>query len=177
MDFPFARMHKPVLSSLSLEAIGSSIRVAQPAAATWPVVKLAIFVPFKLDTPYILRKLWWMNGGSVSGNVDCGVYMADNTSGMLLASAGSTAQASTSVIQAVTLGTPVTLGPGRYYMALAIDNTTATVWRSTPGIPLAKAAGMAQQTLANLPLPATATFATIANDCMPLFGIASALVI
>lgn len=174
-DFPAARFHKPVISSHSIESLGGALRansVSVPASASWPATSRAIYVPFTIAAPYLVQKFWWANGSAVAGNCDCGIYTADGT---LIANTGATAQAGTTTIQSVALGTPLLLLPASYYMALA-NSSTGNVFRSSPAVAACQMFGMAQQASAE-PLPATATFATIATAYLPLFGIASATVI
>lgn len=171
------RRHKPVICQISIEALGTAYGCeagGAPGSAVWPAANRAIFVPFALAGQYPVVKVWWANGAAVAGNVDCGVYSVDGT---LLLSAGSTAQAGTSIVQSVTLGTPVLLEAGSYYMALAASSASAQFLRQ-PNATIAgmQLCGMAQQASA-LPLPATFTLATVASQYVPFFGIASALVI
>lgn len=178
MDFPGASPSRPVISSVSPESLGMNFRLGggavTPASSTWPVANLAVFIPFALRTPYLVKRLWWANGATANGNVDCGIYSAGGT---LLTSTGSTAQSGTAVVQSVALGTPLLLSPGAYYMALASSSTTATFIQATNGsIQSEQMCGLAQQASA-LPLPATATFATIANVKFPFFGFARVAVI
>lgn len=64
-----------------------------------------------------------MNGSAVSGNIKVG--LADST-GVVLATSASTAQAGTDTIQRVALTAPLAIkGPGTYYVLLFVDNTTA----------------------------------------------------
>lgn len=179
MDFPSDHFHKPVICSMSAEAVGINFG-NETAAITgaggftaWPVANMAFFVPFVIMAPYLVRTLWWHNGASVTGNVDCGVYTAGGT---LLLSAGSTAQSGISQPQKVALGTPFLLGPGSYYMALAASSASALIARAAPPALSGQMMGLAQQASA-LPLPATATPASISNTCLPIFGIARATVI
>lgn len=176
MDYPFARYHKPTIGSLSLEAAGMSLKASAAGnllSGAYPTANLAIYVPFALAAPYLVQKFWWCNGSAVAGNVDCGIYTGDGT---LLANAGSTAQAGTSTLQSVAIGTPFLLLPGSYYMALSCSSVSAAFLRAQPVAALCKQMGLAQQATA-VPLPATFTLATAANAYLPLFGIASASVI
>lgn len=137
------------------------------ASATWPTANLAIYVPFALDESVTVVKGFWHNGGAVSGNVDIGIY---NEAGTKQVSIGSTAQSGTDVIQEVNIAdTPLTAG--RYYMALACDNTTATFRRVGAGATaeITKTFGIAQQASA-FALPASATLAVPAQTYLPLFG-------
>lgn len=183
MDFPSSGFHLPVISSWSAEAIGGfmmnedAITGGIGGSAVWPTANLAMFVPFSIRAPYLVRTLWWCNGTSVAGNVDCGVYTADGT---LEFSAGSTAQATVSSQQKVSLGTPYLLLPGSYYMALVLSSTSGHIIRRVPAVTpntwTCSFFGMAQQATA-LPLPAAATFASPATPYLPMFGIAKATVV
>lgn len=174
MDYPSSYYHKPVISSYAFESLGrSAAQVVTVASATWPAANRALFLPFTITAPYLVQRVWWANGATVNGNVDCGIYSSDGTK---LASVGSTAQVGTSVVQSVALAAPLLLLPGSYYMALVLSSATATVIRTSAAVAACQMMGMAQQATA-LPLPATATFATIASAALPLFGITSSTVI
>ncbi len=138
-------------------------------ATAWPTANLAIFVPFVLYEASTLLRLFWLNGTAVSGNVDMAVY--DDTLARKI-SAGSTAQATTSVLQFVNVA-DTALAAGRYYMALALDNTTGRIGRLVSGLMTAetlRAVGQFQQASAFV-LPATATAATNAQTFMPAMGV------
>ena len=135
-------------------------------SAIWPTANLALFIPLYLPESITTTKLFWGNGDVVSGNVDMGIYQ---TSGTRLASTGSTAQAGTSGPQSVALAT--TLPTGTYYLALAMNNITGRMTRSTGvNVGLARAAGMMEQASA-FPLPAAATFATLTTNYVPSLGL------
>ncbi len=175
MDFPGALLHKPVLSSGSAEAV-SNISLAASTGVTsaaWPVANLGIFVPFTLRSPYLVRRLWWVNGASVAGTTDMGVY---TQGGARLVSAGPQTQAGTSQVQTFT-PTAVLLDPGSYYMALSASSTSATYLRWVAlTARLLQMWGVAQQgSVATLPDPFT--LAAIGSTYLPLFGIANATVI
>ncbi|HVB24120.1 MAG TPA: hypothetical protein VNG51_19435 [Ktedonobacteraceae bacterium] len=75
-------------------------------------------------------------------------------------------------IQLLTL-TTTTLGPGLYYMAMSCDNTTANFAIQQIGQSLKTPyTGLAQMDSA-FPLPASATFATLGQDQIPLFGLST----
>lgn len=171
-DWPFARYHKPSISSLSPEAVPGSSLSAVPASAAWPSANLAIYVPFMLAAPYLVQRLWWANGATVAGNVDCGVYTGDGTQ---LFHTGATAQATINVVQSVSNG-PTLLLPGAYYMALSASSGSATFFRLAPAAARLQAMGLAQQATAE-PLPATFTLASMAQTYIPVFGITSSTVI
>lgn len=173
-DFPSSAYHLPTISSISPEAVGASWLSGNGGntynSVAWPAANRGIFVPFSLHAPYWCRMVWWANGATANGNIDCGVY-AVGTSHLL--SAGSTAQAGTTSVQSVVLGTPVLLMPGSYYMALSASATTVTMRASNSSLQNQIGVGMAQQATV-LPLPTTVFApATMANAYLPLFGISS----
>lgn len=176
MDFPGAVLLKPTISTISTPTLGASLGATfsgAPVSAAIPASNNAYFVPLVLPVPFLLKTVWWTNGGTAAGSLDCGVYTAGGT---LLASCGSTVQVGTNVVQSVALGTPVLLQPGSYYMALAASLNTTTVFRIPVGLRFVQIVGVAQQGTA-FPLPATFTLASLANNFLPIFGISNASVI
>lgn len=151
-------------------SVGSYFPGATLASATWPSGSRAFYIPFRLPFPFVITQAFWENGAAVSGNVDIGIYDA---AGTRLRSSGSIAQVNVSVIQSVDL-TDLTIDGGVFYLALAVDNTTGTMLRS--GAANMPATGMASQNAA-FPLPATATFAAMANAYLPLCGVTGRAVI
>lgn len=141
------------------------------ASAAYPLANLAIFVPFALEDPYDVTQMFVINGATVGGNVDVGIYAEDGT---CLRAKGTTAQAGTSVPQTFNID-DITLPPGQYYMAVALDVSagTPTLFRGTFGGAATVGAfcGIAEQTSA-FPLPMAATLATFATaNYIPLIGI------
>lgn len=177
MDFPSWRYHKPTLSTLSLEMVATQLMalgVAAPASAVWPTANLAIYIPFVLAAPYPVKQVWWLNGATVTGNTDVGVY---TPGGARLLSSGSTVGSGVSALQSVTLGTPVLLMPGAYYLGMSCSLGTNTIQRFSLGIADdGKMMGLAEQTTA-LPLPDPATFATYTRTYVPICGISHAVVL
>ena len=139
---------------------------ATPASATFPASNDALFIPVYLHQTYLIKRLFSINGAAVSGNIDVGIYSED---GARITSSGTTAQSGTSVPQFFDV-TDIVLGPGRYYLAVAMDNTTGTLFRATTTlIARFQSLGMAKQATA-FALPASATFATITAAYLPLIG-------
>lgn len=136
------------------------------ASAAWPSANRALLYPVSLDAPFTAARMFWVNGGTVSGNVDAGLYDA---SGHRLGSTGSTAQAGTSALQSAALTASVGLAPGTYYLALAVNNTTATFYRTVISFSTFTWAGAASA----FALPATVTLAAAGFDYSPLLGMSS----
>jgi hypothetical protein len=163
------------IHTFSLESLGFGITSYSSGAAwnnlgssTWIAANRALFIPFVITKPTLIKQLFVLNGAAVSGNIDVGIYDAAGTK---IVSSGSTAQAGTTVIQSFDV-TDTMLAPGQYYFAVALDNSTGTLLRVTVGGSgyRQQELGMAQQSTA-FPLPATATFATIASDYIPVVGL------
>lgn len=135
-------------------AYPSETGFAAPGSATWPAANQARYYPFQVVESFSVVSLATYNGATASGNVDVGIY---SSSGTLLVSSGSTAQSGTSTLQTFSLTT--TLARGKYFMATACDNTTATFFRNNIGDSTrCEMAGIYMQSSA-FPLPSTATFA------------------
>lgn len=156
-------------SIFGIHSIGAaSGSMGSIASAVYPAANLAIFVPFRLLVPTRVKKLFANNGTVVSGNLDLGIY---DSAGCRLTSTGSTAQAGTDTLQTIALETAIRLGAGQFYLAVALNNVTGTLYRvaiSFQGRPF----GTAQQTSA-FALPATATFAQFVYNYLPLIGFVS----
>jgi hypothetical protein len=126
------------------------------------------YAPFYLPIGATVRKLWWLNGATVNGHIDVGIYREDLTR---VISTGSTTQTGANVIQEVDIADTY-LPPGRYYMAIVSDSATATLWRTTgPAGVYVKSLGTAQQT-ATFPLPDPAVPAATASGFTWVFGLA-----
>lgn len=164
-DFPAGNdVSQQVINTWSLEAVGIPMLCEgrSMASAVWPTANLAIAVPAELHVGQTINQLMISNGAAVSGNVDAGLYLPDGTR---IVSKGSTAQAGTSVIQALDV-TDTYVAPGLIYMVQAMDNTTGTFQRpATPAV-TAGAMGVLQMATA-FPLPATMTFAAMAQVGVP----------
>lgn len=151
-----------------LPSLGSS---QQAATITWPVANTAFYVPIALPFPYEVKRVFWVNGSSItSTNMDFGIYAATGTK---LYSTGSTAASGASVPQYTTPSPGFVLPPGRYYFALADSSTTSS--RGGQGSVAATVARLAEagvlQQASALPLPASMTGAAVANAVYPLCGI------
>ena len=179
-DWPISVVEPLVtINPWSLESIGAHLVSGCDFFATswginvvgsqaYPTANLALFIPFSVTKPIVAVKLFAYNGGTVSGNIDVGIYDAN---GVRLISSDSTAQAGTSATTALQSFdiTDTQFGPGLFYLAVAMDNTTGCLCAVVPDISPAFT-GMAQMATA-FPLPAVATFASCATLYIPLIGL------
>lgn len=152
----------------SMESLGQALAAgggtAYPGASTvYPVANTAYFIPFILTKPFTSVKMAQLNGGTVSGNIDVGIY---DDKGTRLVSIGSTAQSGINNWQSFDI-TDILLGPGKFFLAVAMDNTTATLFRGTV-TNAAFLSCLGQREMASaFPLPATVTFATMVSAYIP----------
>jgi hypothetical protein len=150
-----------------IAAVQAATNSGSPTAAAWPSANLAIYIPMAIDRPEVITALWVYNG-SVNGNIDIGVYDEDYNR---LVSTGAVAQSGANTIQSVDI-TDYAIAPGLYYMGLSLSSGTGQVFRSAAvSLPYVRAFGVTQEASAH-PLPATATFAALANHYVPVFGMA-----
>lgn len=181
-DFPYATgFHGPVINPWAREsplAWASGDPLANAGGGTtstaWPTNNLVFLCPITIWAPYLVRSVFWVNGTSVSGNNDCGLYTRDAAE--LLFNCGSTTASGVSVPQGVAVG-PYLLEPGTYYMALCVASTSNHV-QATASVStlMLQVAGCAQAANGSLPLAASQTLATpssFGGTCVPSFGISS----
>lgn len=155
----------------SFESIGIPLgcfAAAAPASGTGTVADMVYYVPFELARPFVVKEVGWVNGTIVgNGNAQVGVY---NEAGTQLVECTATTTSGTSVNQTIDV-TDTTIPPGRSYMAFRAGNATDRFYRVIPAAGLLEACGIMQQA-SQTDLPATATFAVMAQANLPYFYIA-----
>ena len=141
----------PLSVGLELAATGTTF-----AGGTY-TANDAFYIPFRVVTPNaVAYKIAVANGAVASGNVDVGIYDGSRNK---LVSSGSTAQAGTTTLQVFDI-TDTALPMGKYWMAVAIDNATGTMFRQSAGFGAGFTALIdVRKEASAFPLPATATFA------------------
>lgn len=164
-DFPkVVDIVKGIVSPMSTNSIRSGTpTLTNSVAIAWPSANLAIYVPFRVADTTTFVKIFWLNGATIAGNVDVGIY---DSEGNRLVSSGSIAHAGASVLQTIDI-TDTTLQPGLYYMAMSSDSTTATIQAVNALAIQLRLAGVYSQASA-FPLPATATFTGTASNPAPI---------
>ena len=161
------------IHTFSLECLGPCLQANNRVATSWvsaayPAANRALYIPFHLMQPITVRKLFVYNGATAAGNIDIGIL---DSAGTLQCSAGSTAQAGTSVLQEFDI-TDKLIGPGDFYFGVSKDDAVGTLFDNAPGFQVLRTVGMAQEASA-FPLPATATFAQIATAFVPIVGLST----
>lgn len=132
------------------------------AGGTWPAANRALYCPVEVSTACTAYQMA-IQIAVQSGNLDIGIY--DELGNRLVHSA-STAVAAAGV-QVVNI-TDTVLNPGVYFLALNVDNTTASVFRNgtTTALTL-NSWGLQQQAVGAVTLPDPATFANPASAYVP----------
>lgn len=102
-------------------------------SAAWPSANQGIFRKVRFDKATVATGLLLPHGGTVNGNVKCGLYSSDKTTLTQLAlSTGDTANANGSDNQAVLFAASVPVAPFiDYYWFMVCSNNTATYARWT----------------------------------------------
>lgn len=145
---------------------------ANPASAAWPAEKLGLYIPFRLPHPFRVARFFWGNGSAAGGEW----RMAVLTPGFERITQPFTTEAGTgnSVIQYATPAPVVLLPPGSYILGIVHDLTTANhALGLTITALVGRLAGMTQQSLGFVEIPAKAEPATFATTLYPLCGICS----
>lgn len=176
-DFPtVVDYSNPVINCYSTNSIATGLNSTVStfsSTGAWPSSNLAIFIPFRVATPYVAAQMFWWNGATVGTNgVDVGVY---DSQGNRLVSSGSTTTSGASGIQIVDV-TDTLLQQGLYYMAMAMNGTTDVIQRSAATANNCAAMGVLSQVTA-FALPSTATMIRTTTAYIPLLGISSSTVV
>ena len=177
----------PNISTVSAQAIGiSSFRSAGGAttgyaSVAWLAANFITVIPFRLDFPFVVRRLFWYNGATVgTDGASVGVY--DETATKLLVTCANTTTSGTNAIQSVAATTTTPLFPGNYYLAFGASGTTTTVFMTASNtLPRIQALGcLEQQSGYSSGLPTAPTFVAPALAGflrIPLYGISQGSVI
>lgn len=153
----------PLIGSIGPYA---SIPTTTPGSSAWPSANRIYYVPVRIPEAFTVLRVWWLNGSSVTGNVDVGLY---NSAGTRLWQLGSTAQSGTNVVQFADIGDQAHAA-GLYYMAMQ-HSSNGNVFRVAPGVVFEIALGIMEESAGGFALPATATFAKAAGNWVPQFGL------
>ncbi len=142
------------------------------ATAAWPAASRAIYVPISLPFDYLVKRLFWSNGTTATGNVDVGIF--HGTSLSKLVSTGAVAQSGTSTLQYVASASfspagDYLLTAGTYFLGASLSNTAHMFRSSDHNANTMRFSGVLQEASAH-PLPSTITPAAVASAYWPLFG-------
>lgn len=167
---PMRRVPPLYLSSFS--RYGHGLMVAgyagtAPANNTWGTNNLGLYIPFEVDHPVVLDKLYWVCGNTSVANADLGIF---SDAWAKLVSTGSVAMQGAAGRQETNI-TDYLLVPGKYYWGLSASLSTAGFISAALALMRMQHMGCLTEASA-VPLPATATpVALTANPTnLPLIG-------
>lgn len=170
-NFPSIRGAQEVIAPVSDCSVGVLLLALMggttvlPAAAAWPATNRALFVPFRLSKQFLVTQAVVGCGGTGGGNFDVGVY---DQNGNRIVSSGATGRSASSEVVADLADTLI--GPGTYYMGLAVDGTNNMIAWAPAAVGLCKALGMKEMASAYT-LPDPVTFATVSSAYVPTFSL------
>lgn len=165
LPLPYTHVMSP--ESMGLTLGGTTLATA--ASAVYVAANRALYIPFHLTVPRLVTQLFSANGGTAGNNIDMGIYSSEGGVPVTrLVSIGSTAQSGTNVLQYFNI-TDTQLGAGDFYLAIAMDGVTGTLFRLQPNTDLLRRTPIYQQATA-FPLPATATPVIPASAYLPMIG-------
>ena len=136
------------------------------SAANYPSADLIIYCPLRVTEACTVLRVFLVNGSSVSGNVNIGLY---SSTGTKLWETGSTAQSGTGQTQFIDIADQ-NVAAGLYYVAIQCSGTPSLP-RQNPSLHFLQADGVMQEQAGSFALPATATFAVLANNYLPAYGL------
>lgn len=132
MDWPGTKLDPlALITPWSEESLGSPLHgmsAASAIAGGTVTQNQAEFYPFSLDKEATAVKMFVVNGATVNGNTDVGIYDREFKA---LVTSGATLQAGASALQEFNI-TDTVLPPGRYWMAISTSSATATFFRHGP---------------------------------------------
>ena len=95
----------------------------------WPTANMACYYPLYLPVAFTFDAFITYNGATINGNLDIGVYDANDFS--LIVSLGTTAQAGSINTRQEYAVAQTTLSPGAYFLGMASSSATSTYVRRT----------------------------------------------
>lgn len=142
--------------------------------AAW-TANLCVYVPLITSNQLVVSHFFWVNGATVNGNTDVGIYSADGTT--KLVSTGATANAGTNVAQSVDVTNVTLAANSRFWLALGSDSGTQTYFLDPPSTLMLEFMGVRQQASGySSGLPSSASLDAPSVAVVPLFGFSGASV-
>lgn len=174
---PFTLLNNTTVNSIGSDCLGFdylTIDVASTSEA-WTANQLT-FIPLVTAERVLVSRFFWINGATVNGNTDIGIYNEAGT--VKLGSTGSTLNAGTNVLQSVDVADFYLPENSRLWLALGSDSGTQT-YRSVSSIAeMQDFVGIKQQASGwSSGLPSSITFGTPTVTVVPHFGFTSSAVI
>lgn len=109
---PFVSTFTRESGLFDIRSVGGSVGAV--ASTTWNTANQARYYPVFLPWPYLVNRVFWVNGSSTSGNRCFAIHDSQFNQ---IYTTGSTAASGAVVPQFTTPGSPILLAPGDYYFA------------------------------------------------------------
>lgn len=160
------------ISSFSLESLGipiCGVTANSPASAAWASSNRTVYVPVRPFQDILVKRMFVLNGATVGTNtVTVALYSSDTSHLPVtrLVTASATSAGTVNTCQYFDITDTTLTGGVLYYMAMAINGTTATTFRTSLGV---EARHLFFTGTTNCPDPATPAAAAANN--LPVFGL------
>ena len=145
-----------------------------PTSTAWVGANRAYYIPFYMPQTSTVYRLWTLNGATAGGtnSRDIGIYSADTSRlpATKLVASGATASSGTNALQFYDI-TDTVLAQGLYFIGVAQNGTTDTMFANTPASALSLDKIVFMQETAYT-LPASATPALMTALYLPVCGLA-----
>lgn len=161
--------HPVTITCGSIWSVGSEVAAAGAgggASAAWPSANRIIYIPFYVNQKCLARKISWINGTAVAGNVTVGIY---NSALGRLVTSGTIAQSGVSSVQTADI-TDTDLSPGTYWMAMLSSSASAQFMRTNTNVGIMRMSGMFEES-GTFFLNSTATVTPLSTNYMPLMSV------
>jgi hypothetical protein len=144
----------------------AALGIAPNFSAVWSPANTALTFPFRVTDSFTSSIAWVLNGSSVTGHFDIGVY---DENWVRKGHTGSITQTGTTTVQTTSFA--LTLSRGRYYLALVADAGGAYAFMQSTAVRLR---GLDVHQMASaFALPDPFVPAVIGVTSVPIFGLAS----
>jgi len=152
--------------------MGEDYAQASPSSGAYEGTAVAVYLPIILPAPCAVRRVWWVNGYTVSGGatVEVGVYADSGYGPGVKLLSGSATQGASVELQFVDV-TDFSLPPGLVWIALVASTATNTTFLRSAVSGTALHVRLQQSSA--YPLPSTATPAVSTSTNIYLFGFAT----
>lgn len=167
------QMTPPFVSTYTRESALFDIRsingaISTVASSTWTTANQARYYPVFLPWPYLVNRVFWVNGSSTSGNRCFAIHDSQLNQ---IYTTGSTVASGAVVPQFVTPASPILLAPGDYYFAFNSSVTTNGVTGSVVSADEQRFCGITHQAVGATTIPDPIVPATASVSGVNLCGI------
>ena len=169
-------LNQIAISVAHAECLGRDLNAVSSvtSSAAW-TANLCMYIPLLTTSPILVSRFYWVNGATVNGNTDVGIYSFDGATKII--STGATANAGTNAVQTVDVTDTTLAANASYWLALGSDSGTQTYFLDTPTTLMLEFIGARQQASGySSGLPSTISLDVPSVAVLPMFGLLGASV-